>query len=327
MSEDEIENLLTNIAGDFEAPKIEVIHAIAESRRQRRTRGIAVTTIALLAVGIAGIGAWLNEPESTRFSTVGEEESPVDTQVAADSAPVEFDQWDSAGEPFSPQSFAAWMLVNRVSGSNGLVVDLIAVDSDPTINQVRLRLSAFPLDGSFEFFAVLSAECGPRVDHGMLRFEDESAWFASGERPDSENIVFGDLGYDCIPPAPQKLDRVLAGALAITPSERGLRMSSSGEHVDFVVQQRLTAGSEEQTAPANGMRLNPPIVVVNPYLSLSVKEAGALADDFGREWRVISIDGEALFRTQDLRIGRLNFTVVDGIVVDAQTDEEMSGLE
>ncbi len=55
------------------------------------------------------------------------------------------------------------------------------------------------------------------------------------------------------------------------------------------------------------------------YLGLTVEEAGAMAEDEGRPWRVVSEDGEDLPVTMDFVEDRLNFAVEDGVVVEVTT--------
>ena len=50
------------------------------------------------------------------------------------------------------------------------------------------------------------------------------------------------------------------------------------------------------------------------YISLSVAQAGQLADSRGEEWRVVRIDGIDQFVRLDFRGGRLNFEVENGLV-------------
>ena len=55
------------------------------------------------------------------------------------------------------------------------------------------------------------------------------------------------------------------------------------------------------------------------YIGLNEEEAGALADDEGRPWRVIEIDGEPQMATADYNEERLNFAITDGVVVGVRT--------
>lgn len=45
--------------------------------------------------------------------------------------------------------------------------------------------------------------------------------------------------------------------------------------------------------------------------------AGAYADELGQPWRVGKVDGEQMLLTEDYVVGRVTFSVVDSIVVDA----------
>jgi len=60
------------------------------------------------------------------------------------------------------------------------------------------------------------------------------------------------------------------------------------------------------------------------FIGLTVEAAGERAEAQGRVWRVVVEDGVDLIITMDFLADRLNFSVEDGIVVDAVTDEEMA---
>lgn len=59
------------------------------------------------------------------------------------------------------------------------------------------------------------------------------------------------------------------------------------------------------------------------FIGLTVDEARARAEGQERAWRVIREDGVDLVITMEYSEDRLNFTVEDGVVVDAKTDAEM----
>lgn len=56
-----------------------------------------------------------------------------------------------------------------------------------------------------------------------------------------------------------------------------------------------------------------------PYIGLDVAAAGDLAEENGRPWRVVRVDGEDLPVTMDFVENRLNFSVEDGKVVEVTT--------
>ncbi len=60
------------------------------------------------------------------------------------------------------------------------------------------------------------------------------------------------------------------------------------------------------------------------FVGLAVDRAGARADEQGRRWRVIRLDGHDQAITLDFVTDRLNFTVETGVVTDAATDTELS---
>lgn len=59
------------------------------------------------------------------------------------------------------------------------------------------------------------------------------------------------------------------------------------------------------------------------YVGLGLQDAEARAADQDRPARVIKLDGEPQDMEDDLQMSRLNFTVVDGVVTDAQTDLQL----
>ncbi len=61
------------------------------------------------------------------------------------------------------------------------------------------------------------------------------------------------------------------------------------------------------------------------YEGLTVEEAQALAEEHGKEFRVVEEDGEPLPATMDYRPGRINAIVEDGVVVwvDVEGKDEM----
>lgn len=55
------------------------------------------------------------------------------------------------------------------------------------------------------------------------------------------------------------------------------------------------------------------------YVGLDVEDAGALAEEQGRPWRIVKEDGEDRAVTLDYIDNRLNFEVEDGVVVRVTT--------
>ena len=59
------------------------------------------------------------------------------------------------------------------------------------------------------------------------------------------------------------------------------------------------------------------------YLGLSIDDAAALATRNRREWRIVEVDGFAETVRLNFLANRLNFTVVNGFVIGAATDQEL----
>ena len=55
--------------------------------------------------------------------------------------------------------------------------------------------------------------------------------------------------------------------------------------------------------------------MMDDYVGLSLGEADVLAAKRGEQWRVRSVDGSPKILTRDYKPGRINFDVVDGLVV------------
>jgi hypothetical protein len=54
------------------------------------------------------------------------------------------------------------------------------------------------------------------------------------------------------------------------------------------------------------------------FVGLKVEDGKALAEKHGIPARVVKIDGESLFVTQDYAEGRVNFTVVKGVITEVK---------
>ncbi len=58
---------------------------------------------------------------------------------------------------------------------------------------------------------------------------------------------------------------------------------------------------------------------LEPYLGLTEEEAGGLADEEGRPWRVVEVDGQPRPITLDLNPDRVNFVITGGVVTGVTT--------
>jgi hypothetical protein len=76
-------------------------------------------------------------------------------------------------------------------------------------------------------------------------------------------------------------------------------------------------GSEDISSSTAATVPTPP--ELEEFVGLTVDDAGALADEEGRPWRIIEEDGEPLAVTQDFNPDRVNFVVVSGEVVSVST--------
>lgn len=76
------------------------------------------------------------------------------------------------------------------------------------------------------------------------------------------------------------------------------------------------APSEQTTTSATGEGTSE---AFDEYVGLTVDDAGALAEEQGRPWRVVKEDGQDRAVTLDFIDNRLNFEVEDGVVVRVTT--------
>jgi len=236
--EENVFEVMDDLRGDnrVAVPDVGTIRRRAR-KQQNRMRSVAgAACLAVVAVIGAGVRANIGDsPATTETAGINQEGDQGVTElpaVASDSAPVEVGGPD---EIDSKESLGEWMLANRLRDDRRPFVVLTASDSDPTTDGVQLHVSAFPLDGSFEYFAVVRAECGPRLQYGMIEFTDGSASFFEGRLPDTESISWGDVGYDCSPPGAEDLERVLLSEFEIVPTATGLILRNDTDQVSFVL--------------------------------------------------------------------------------------------
>lgn len=91
---------------------------------------------------------------------------------------------------------------------------------------------------------------------------------------------------------------------------------ASGGTVDSTVPDDLSPSDPDGSPSGSDGAESPDL---EPYLGLTEREAGALADDEGRPWRVSEIDGEPQIVTLDFSSDRVNFAITDGVVVAVTT--------
>ena len=301
-TEPDLTETFNALKSGLQAPDASAIASEADRRRgQRRTTSIAALSLVLF-IGGFGIFAMLNNSE-TEVATSTEDDIPTVT----DGPGVELVETLTVnGARLTEESFGVWFAANSEPGGAADAASLTAIDDDPTTNGVRLTVTAFPLDDSFEYWVQISGLCGERISHGLLQF-GEQAQFLRDQTPTSANIGFAELPARCSPPMPERLDRVLSSNFDIVSTTTGLRFTNGTDQVSF--------------APYDWE--DPPKAETDLYLSLTVDDAADEAEWRAREWRVINIDGEAQEHTEDIRPGRMNFTVVDGLVLNAQTDAQL----
>jgi hypothetical protein len=100
---------------------------------------------------------------------------------------------------------------------------------------------------------------------------------------------------------------VIVGALAFAACGGTADPPESSPDVPAVVDGQAAGG----TAPAGH------VVTGGDFVGMSVDQAGAFAEELGREWRVGREDGVDLPVTADLIPGRVTFTIEGGFVTGA----------
>ncbi len=327
---DEVEDLINNIADDFDAPDVEHIHTIAASRKQKRQAATRISGVVAIVFLIAGFGIWLNQPESTRMATFGDGDTPTESPaVASDSPPlVVLGHEQDRGGPLSEKSFGEWMMANRLRDDRKPSISLVAQDSDPTTNAVRLNLSAFPVDGSFEFFAVIYAECGPRLQYGLIDFTDDTARFRLGRTPDSEQVGFAAPGYDCTPPRAKRLGDLLLREFEILPTTSGLRLTNGTETVEFVFAGLEDTASVDNVDPASSAQRR----LVNTPRWFVTSRQGIPDIEKSQGERIAFSDNQIAFMncewiSYDILWNNAGFTVLQPTPIDPNAEVTLIGCD
>ncbi len=112
-------------------------------------------------------------------------------------------------------------------------------------------------------------------------------------------------------PGPARRVAALAVSAALT---LGVAGACGGDDADTAT---TSPGDTAATAPSEPAVTTTTPAELEAYIGLTVDEAGALADEEGRPWRIVEEDGEPLPATMDLVENRVNLVVQDGIVVGA----------
>ena len=219
--EETLDQLVETVGPNVSVPDPSLIRN--EAARQARVRtltqraGAAICAV-LLAVGIFAV---VGRGETTPVATANEE-----LQVPTPTTSV------PSGEIDLEAQFREWVVANEV-GAPITSIRASVIDSDESIDGVRMNMMAFPLDGGFEYFAMFSAACGPDLFHGMIEFDDNAAVFRRGRLPETTSIGFDGVGWNCKPPQPNRLKSILASDLQISLGTDGISFSNSTEGVTF----------------------------------------------------------------------------------------------
>ena len=361
MSDDEVENLINNIADDFEAPDVKHIHAIAASRKQTRQTATKISGAAAVALLIAGLGFWVTRPEPITKLATGNETASTSTPVANDSPPVEIDETGSipvvqrrlvntnrwfvdsrVGIPDSANSTGervvfgdtqiGFLNCEGVSYDIAWTRDGFTVDRktyvDPSVPVPGVGCDE-PIDGVFltPMPAGLEVKVVANADRTITLTSSEWQLTLSAIGPgDDDTRIYVSLPIDEAA-ALAETNGLAWRVVHLDGQDQPIRLVTRADRVNFTVQSGIVihVRSDAELAGHSGPETTTTTIVqpADQYVSLPVEEAGALADANGEDWRVINLDGEPQLHQQDIRPKRLNFTVVDGIVVSVQTDSQM----
>ncbi len=110
----------------------------------------------------------------------------------------------------------------------------------------------------------------------------------------------------------------------------GYTLDYDGKWLNFSVRDGIVihVRTDDQlgTADAPQVTTTTTLEPADSYLSLTVEEAGILAEANGRVWRVVRKDGQDLGVRLDLLPGRLNFTIEDDVVTGVEVETESAEL-
>lgn len=317
---DRIDTLINELADDLHTPDINTIRERAAAQRHRRATAKLATTTIVALVAVVGAIIWVSDPEPTNVATDGQPTAPE----AETSAPPEPGIiLSTVPGAMSESELLNWMSLNSLRPRSDPFVTFHALDGGTSrtdngpMQGLGLSLFASATDDGYELVLRTSAGCGPLLQFGLIEFEGTRIQFLPLQSPESIELIFNDANNLCAPiPSEVLNDVLLADTFAIHPTAQGLTLAGSSNIIQFQLTDLL------------GNRIDPVYELpdqTNPYVGLTVEQAAALADANGRFWRVGVLDGVPQRVEHDLVADRLNFNVVDGIVIAAPTDADLVG--
>jgi hypothetical protein len=310
---DRIDTLINELADDLDTPGINTIRERAAAQQERRhTAKLAAAAVVALFAAVGAI-TWLTEPEPTNVATDGQATEPeAENKTPSEPSPVD----PAVSAALTESELLNWMTLNSLRPRSDPFVTFHALHGGTSqagpMQGLGLSLFASATDDGYELVLRTSAGCGPLLQFGLIQFEGTRIQFLPRQSPESIELIFNDANNLCAPIPSELLNDVLfADTFTIYPTTQGLTLAGSSNIIQFQLTDLL------------GNRIDPIFELpdaTNPYVGLTIEEAGALADANGRFWRVAVLDGV----TQPARLiflpDRLNFNVVDSIVIAAPTD-------
>lgn len=230
--EENVFEVMDDLRGDnrVAVPDVGTIRRRAGKQQNRMRAAGGAACLAVIAA--VGVGVWASigdSPASTE--TAGADQEVVEglPAVGSDSAPVEV-----GGE--QAEQLVKWMELEDLQTSDrAFFVRATSSVLHPEFDEVRLNLGAFRHDGAHEFFLIVSAGCGPKLSHGMIELEGETARYRRNQLPESTNIGFDDIGYECKPSQPERLNKILAEGFTLSTGRGGLSIANDSDRLVFAL--------------------------------------------------------------------------------------------
>ena len=238
---------------------------------------------------------------TSSVQTTGDPSAPVTQRIDRLTGNV---RWESQGTPNTQLQWHGLEVVGDVV----VVVDVAEFVEDPADQQIS-GVSAFGLDlGDLIWRASLDSTVEGFLSVASIASD------SSREPPlllvqNVENTLFR---FDASNGS--ELWRSNVGVREVIGLSPDTVSATTVDNTD--VELSLADGSLTDALPAFGGESS-------SYLGLSIDDAAALATRNRREWRIVEVDGFAETVRLNFLANRLNFTVVNGFVIGAATDQEL----
>ena len=307
---DDIENVINDMTDDLTLPNVGNIHTIAAQRKQKRQTATKIGGITAAVLLIAGLGFWFARPEPTQLAT-GNETDSASGAVADDSAPIlldELEEWpgDTGFRDFFLAMPRGWTPVDRIGvPETDYFQEQVYFYSSPNGDGIGFAscvvATPFIIEWTTSGFAVIGRDVQAAL----------------------ELIACENVGQEGVAATPIQSGETVAvtqnndGTYTLEGHLWSLRIAQASSATTQPSVEPVTTAT---TTTTTEVPPNPPSP--ESYISLTVEEAGNLATSNGIEWRVVREDGEDFDVTADFTPGRLNFSVINGLVSSVDVESE-----